>query len=90
MRGGYKIVNFRKAALTSGEEANIQGAYASAQNPYGKATMVSGMVVGDVEYPDFFAPFIANGQNMQTQIVVGGQNISIVIKNTDDVTVTVA
>lgn len=90
MRGGYKIIDFKKAAFTSGEAANISGAYVAAQNPYNKATMISGLVVSDVEYPDFYAPFVANGNNMGAAVVIGGRNITITIANTDDVTVTVA
>ena len=53
MRGGYIILDLKGAALTSGKAANVPGSYAAAENPYKKATLVSGLVVGDVEYPDF-------------------------------------
>lgn len=90
MKGGYRIINFKGAALTSGSEANISGSYAAAANPYGKATLISGLVVGDVEYPEFFAPFVSNAGTYEASVVIGGSTITIEIADGDDVTVTVA
>lgn len=90
MRGGYQIVNFKNYALTSGESANIEGIFATVFNPYKKATMISGLTVGDVEYPDFYAPFTENSGNMVSSVVISGATITISVENTDDVTVTVA
>ena len=90
MRGGYKIINFKGEALTSGEEANITGAYEAASNPYGKATLVCGLVVSDVEYPEFYAPFISNTGTMESTVVINETTITISVAAGDDVTVTVA
>lgn len=90
MRGGYIIINFKGAALTSGEAANIPGSYAAAANPYKKATLVSGLVVGDVEYPEFYAPFTENSGSYSASVVIGGKTISMTVESSDDVTVTVA
>lgn len=90
MRGGYKIIDFKGEALTSGSEANIAGAYEAASNPYGKATLVCGLVVGDVVYPEFFAPFISNAGTMESSVVVNDKTITFSIAVGDDVTVTVA
>lgn len=89
MRGGYRIINFRGAALTSGEPANIKGAYASASNPYNKATLISGLIVGDIVYPEFYAPFIADSDAFSTSLIIGGATVEIVVEKGDDVTVTV-
>lgn len=89
MRGGYRIINFRGAALTSGEAANIPGAYASASNPYNKATLISGLIVGDVVYPEFYAPFVADSDVFSTSVIIGAVTVEIVVENGDDVTVTV-
>lgn len=89
-KGGYRIIDFKKAALTSGTEANIAGAFDAATNPYGKATLVSGLVVGDVEYPEFFAPFVGSSETVSAAVVIGGNTITIEIATDDDVTVTVA
>lgn len=90
MKGGYKIVSFKNEPLTSGEPATIDGVYSTISNVYGKATMISGMVVGEVAYPDFYAPFVANAGTYETQIVISGATITIRIASGDAVTVTVA
>lgn len=89
-KGGYRILDLKKSALTSGEAANISGAYDGASNQYGKAIMVSGLIVGDVEYPDFFAVFIPGEQSYSAGVVIGGKSINIAVASGDDVTVTVA
>lgn len=89
-KGGYRIINMKGYALTSGTPANVAGSYESANNPYGKATLVSGLVVSDVAYPDFYSPFLPSGGNMTTSVVIGGDTVTISIASTDDVTVTVA
>lgn len=90
MKGGYLIINFKGAALTSGTEANVKGSYAAASNEYGKATLISGLVVGDVAYPEFFAPFVSNAGTYEASVVIGGSTISIEIAAGDNVTVTVS
>lgn len=89
-KGGYRIIDFKKAALTSGTEANIAGAFDAATNSYGKATLVSGLVVGGIEYPEFFAPFAGSSETVSAAVVIGGNTITIEIATGDDVTVTVA
>ncbi len=89
MRGGYQIINFKNQALTSGESTTIDGIFATVSNPYKKATMISGLTVGDVEYPDFYAPFTENSGNMVSAVVIGGNNITISVTSADAVTVTV-
>lgn len=89
-KGGYRIINLKGAAFTSGKAANVVGAYEATNNPYGKATMISGLVVSNVEYPDFYAPFIASSGKMTTSVVIGGSTITIAVSPTDDITVTVS
>lgn len=90
MRGGYIIIDFKNEALSSGEAANVAGAYSAAANPYSKATLVSGLVVGNVEYPEFYAPFTAGEGNYSSSVVIGGKTIAIEVAEGDDVTVTVS
>lgn len=90
MRGGYIILDLKNTAFTSAEAANVAGAYDAASNPYGKATLVSGLVVGDVAYPDFYATFVASGSSYEASVVIGGETITIEVEDGDDVTVTVA
>ena len=90
MRGGYRIVNFKKKALTSGEAAEIAGIYDQARNPHGKPTMVSGLVVNDVEYPEFYTIFTSGSNTVTAKAVVNATTLTIAITNEDNVTVTVA
>lgn len=89
-RGGYIIVNLGGVPLTSGEAANVAGSYEAVANPYGKATLISGLVVGDVAYPDFYAPFIVGKGSYTANVVIGGKAIAITVAESDDVTVTVS
>lgn len=89
MRGGYIIADFKKTALTSGTQASIEGLFNSVSNPYKKPVMVSGLVVGDVEYPAFYAVFTKNSNNYEAQAPINGSTLSIVVTPDDNVTVTV-
>lgn len=89
MRGGYKIIDLKSLPLTSGQEAGIDGLFKKLENPYNKATMISGLVVGDIPYPDFYVPFIKNGNNMVGNVVISGASISMVCTPDDNFTVTV-
>lgn len=89
MRGGYRIIDFKKIALTSGTEGTIAGVYDAVQNPYGKALQVTGLVVGDAIYPDFYAVFTEDNDVFTTSLVIGGNTVEIQIAEDDAVTVTV-
>lgn len=89
MRGGYRIIDFKKTSLTSGTQGTIEGLFASVSNPYKKPVMVSGLVVGDIEYPACYAVFIKNSNNFEAQVAVNGSTLSIVVTPNDGVTVTV-
>ena len=89
MRGGYIIADFKKTALTSGTQASIEGLFNSVSNPYEKPVMVSGLVIGDVKYPAFYAVFVKNSNNYEAQVTINGTALSIVVTPNDNVTVTV-
>lgn len=90
MKGGYRIINLKKVALTSGVSATIPGSYESTENAFGKATMISGLVVGGVAYPDFYAPFVEGEGSYTTTVTISGNALTISIAEGDAVTVTVA
>ena len=52
-KGGYQIVNFREIPLTAGKAATIPGVYAALERT-NKAILVSGIIIGGVEYDDCF------------------------------------
>lgn len=90
MRGGYIILDLKGTVLESGTASEIEGAYKTASNPYGKATMVSGLSVGGVNYPEFYAPFIVTSDAAEVAVVIGGKTVTISVAEDDKVTVTVA
>lgn len=90
MRGGYIILDLKGKALTSGTAAVIPCSYATAKNPYKKAVLVSGLVVGGSEYPDFYATFIEGDSGYSASVEIGGDSITIAVAEGDSVTVTVA
>jgi hypothetical protein len=87
--GGYIIFNLGSLSRTSGEASTLDGAYEIAANPYGKATLISGLVVGNVAYPDFFAPFVAGESSYTAEVAFGSDTITIAVSEGDNVTVTV-
>lgn len=89
MRGGYRIIDFKGVALTSGTQATIPGLYESASNPYRKRMQVTGLVVGTTKYPDFSAEFVPSSSNFTSTLVINGDTVEIVITSADAVTVTV-
>lgn len=88
-RGGYIILNLKGYPLTSGEASAVTGAYETVANPYGKATLISGLTVGDVAYPDFYAPFVEGADSFDAAVVIGGNTIDIAVDEDDNVTATV-
>lgn len=87
--GGYIILDFGGYALTSGVASEVEGAFGVVTNPYGKATLISGLNVGGVAYPDFYAPFVEDSDVYAASVVIGGNTIDISVDEDDDVTVTV-
>jgi hypothetical protein len=88
-KGGYIILDLNGITFVSGEAETVGGAYEVVANPYGKATLISGLKVGSVVYPDFFAPFIEGADSFAAAVVIGGNTIDIAVDDEDNVTVTV-
>ena len=85
MRGGYRIIDFHGVNLSSGTAVVIKGAYESTGNSHNKATMVSGLVVAGVAYPDFYVAF----DNHSAKTNINAKAITISVAENDNVTVTV-
>lgn len=88
-KGGYKILDFKGTPLTSGAGTKIDGIAERLGTGNEKATLISGLVVGDITYPDFFAPFIEGSETIDTTVVIGSNTIKITIAPDDTVTATV-
>lgn len=78
-KGGYIILNLQNYPLTAASPTTVPGANVTISN--GKVVLISGMKVGEVIYPDFFANF-ENGIADMTAF-------TITITETDSVTVDV-
>ena len=87
--GGYKIINFKGTSFTSGTEATVDGVYDAIEST-NKRTVVSGLVLGGVEYDDFSVLFTVSGTDYvaYVPIVDGTYSITIVVADDDGVTVT--
>lgn len=88
-KGGYIILDLNGTPFTSGEAETVPGAYEIVANPYGKATLISGLSVGGVAYPDFYAPFVEGADSFAVAVVIGGNTIDIAVDEDDNVTATV-
>ena len=96
IKGGYKIIDFKNTAITTGVGVVIKGIYESIENNYGKMTIASGLNIDGIEYPD--TPIFFNGGETN---VVGGLKTAwtdgatvvatiITVADTDTVTVSTA
>lgn len=85
MTGGYKIIDFHNTNLVTGAEspATIAGIYASIENNYRKALMLSGLVIDGVEKANTYANATA-GENAYTFSVYSK---TITVNNTDVVSI---
>lgn len=89
-KGGYLIIDLKEVSFTSGTATKLDGIAAIVANPYNKAILISGLVVGDVAYADFFAPFVEGENSYSTAVEIGGKSITITVATNDNVTVTLA
>lgn len=90
LKGGYKIIDFKGTALTSGTEATIPGVYEAIEST-NKRTIVSGLVVGGTEYDDMPVLFTVDSTSFVSIVTLPDSgSISFVVASDDGVTVTVA
>ena len=85
-KGGYRIVDFKSTKLTTGGSAVvIEGIFKAVKNVYKKATLLSGVIIDNVEYPDEYGVFELDGSDYK--IAIHGTT-TITVKSNDSVTVT--
>lgn len=85
-KGGYRIIDFKDINMTvGGAGVTIPGIFEAVKNIYRKATMLSGLVIGGVEYPDQYGVFKLAGSDYK--ITINGTT-TITVKSNDLVTVT--
>lgn len=90
--GGYQLLDFKGYDFTSGTGTTkathglelydlIEGT--------NKRTIVSGLVVGGVEYDDFEANFAVSGSSYVANILIGENSIKLTITDIDTITVVI-
>ena len=87
MKGGYKIIDFKDAPLTTGGSTiTIDGIYNAVEVSYRKSLLLSGLNIDSVERNDVYAtPTISGGNYVFT-----AYGKTITITNADAVSVTSA
>lgn len=93
MRGGYKLINLNGYAIATGEAATVKGIYESVEGNYHKMTIVTGLVLDNVEHNDAPVTFVKSGNEfkglMNPQIDAGKLAVlEVTIANTDTITIT--
>lgn len=89
MIGGYRIADFSKTVFTSGTAQTLKGMYMTVKNPFRKAILIEGLMVGELVYPSFFGVFNADSDNMVSVSAIGSNTVTITVTPADSVTVTI-
>ena len=67
MKGGYKIIDLKDNNFTlDGDAITIKGVYDSVENSHRKATLLSGLVIDNVEKPNRFVTFTSDSGSFVT------------------------
>lgn len=85
--GGYQILDFQKIPLTAGTAKEIPGSYAAGNTV--KPVLVTGFVLGAVEFPAFWLNLVPGLLNMTGTVAINGTTYTFVIASNNKVTVTV-
>lgn len=83
-KGGYKIIDFKGVNLDpdASSAAVIDGIFDSIEANHGKATLISGLVLDDVEKTDFFGRFAVSSGDYVLTIDEG----TVTVTDDDEVT----
>lgn len=86
--GGYKIVDLSGSVFATGVELTKPGVYESIKST-NKRIVVSGLVMGSVEYDDMDVPFIVEGSNYVGHVILTAKKtLDFKVTAADGVTVT--
>ena len=80
---GYKIIDLEHANLTNGVAVTINGIYKHLKST-NKATLLTNLVIDNVEQDSLYVQFVVNNKNYETKISQG----TLTITNSDSVTLT--
>lgn len=89
MKGGYKIISLHGKNLTvGGAGVVIPGVYESIEENHGKATLLSDIVISEIERPDRFCYFGVDSGNYVSVIGITPDVYTLHITITSDDVVT--
>lgn len=89
-KGGYKLIDFKENNIVLGTPTTIKGVYDAIEHNYRKPTLITGLVIGNVEKEDTFVNF-EHGENVYNGLLgmtASGKVSYITITNDDVVTIT--
>lgn len=88
-KGGYKLIDFKETNITLNEISTIKGVYEAIENNYRKPTLITGLVIGNVEKEDTFVNF-EHKENAYNGLLgmTANKVLCITITNKDAVTIT--
>lgn len=89
-KGGYKLIDFKETNITLDTPSIIKGVYEAIENNYRKPTLITGLVIGNVEKEDTFVNF-EYGENVYNGLLgmtANNKVLFIKITNNDAVTIT--
>lgn len=80
---GYKIIDLKHVNLTDGVAVTIDGIYEHIESN-NKATMLTNIVIDNIEQDSVFVQFVVSNKNFETKITQG----TIVVTDSDTITLT--
>lgn len=89
-KDGYKLIDFKENNIVLATPTTIKGVYDAIEHNYRKPTLITGLVIGNVEKEDTFVNF-EHGENVYKGLLGMTSNdkvLFITITNDDVVTIT--
>lgn len=89
-KGGYKLIDFKENNIVLATPTTIKGVYDAIEHNYRKPTLITGLVIENVEKEDTFVNF-EHGKNVYNGLLGMTANdkvLFITITNNDVVTIT--
>lgn len=83
-KGGYKLIDFKETNITSTETSTIKGVYEAIKNNYRKPTLITGLVIENVEKEDTFVNFEHNTNEYNGLLGITADNKVLFIKIKSD------
>lgn len=89
-KGGYKLIDFKENNIVLTKPTTIKGVYDAIEHNYRKPTLITGLVIENVEKEDIFVNFehVKNAYNGLLGMTANDKVLFITIANNDDVTIT--